>query len=252
MTEKLDTTVDALLSRPEEKTIHDIRTTSRRIQALTEILPKSIRKKTKVRTYLACARALFKTTTQIRDIDVVQSKLNRFEESPDVKQLLEEMKKTRENLLKATYKAADSLRKMGIPKFKANQISESKLSKRRKKILRKYQSILEKQMKVLLASPTLEKLHEFRKNCKMLRYTLELDSRKTDPLMTQLVRIQGSLGVVMDVQATLNSLSGLSASEALEKIIADLTEQREKANEDYLAMKSKLSSSLARLSSKRN
>ena len=75
MTDKLNSKVVAFVSIPEEETIHDVRTTTRRIQALTELLPKSVRKKGKLETYLGRSRALFKATTEIRDIDVIQSKL---------------------------------------------------------------------------------------------------------------------------------------------------------------------------------
>lgn len=251
-TEKLDSEVIAFLSKPQEETIHDVRTSTRRVQALAELLPKSIRKKSKVTVYLARARALFKATTPIRDIDIVQSRLKKFEQNPGIKQLLEQKRKARERLLKTAYKAAYSLKNTGVPRFKSSQITQSKLLKRKKKLLRKYQSVLEKQMKILLSNPSVEQLHDFRKNCKMLRYTLELDSRKRDPLLAQLVKMQGALGVVMDVQATLGALSALPASEAFGTIMAELNAEKEKANGDYLAIELKFASSLAKLSPKSN
>ena len=246
----MDSKVTDLLSKPDEETIHDVRTTTRRIQALMELLPKNIRKKSKVTVYLARASTLFKTTTPIRDIDIVQSKLKKFEQDPEVKQLLDQKKKTREELLKIAYKAANSLKKSEMPSFKISQIAQSKLSKRKKKLLRRYQSIIEKQMKILLADPTIEHLHEFRKNCKMLRYTLEVDSAKKNPLMSQLVKIQGYLGVIMDVQTTLGALSSVSR-EGLGTITEELIAEREKANGNYLAIKPKFASSLTKLSPRR-
>lgn len=244
LTEKLDSNLDTLVSKPGKETIHDIRTTTRRIQALTELLPKSIRKKAKVTTYLARSRALFKATTPIRDIDIIQSKLQTFEQYAEVKRVLEAQKERRENLFKVARKAANNLKETEAPRFKSSQISQSKLAKRKKKLTRKYQSLLARQMKILLAKPTIEQLHEFRKNCKMLRYTLEADRGKIDPLMKMLVKIQMDLGVVMDVQAVLNTILALPASEASTVVTSELNAEKEEANTDYLTIRRKLESSI--------
>lgn len=249
MSERLESKVNAFLSHADQETIHDIRTTSRRIQAYADLLPKGIRKKSKLSLYLTHVRALFKSTTPIRDIDVVESKLQKFETNPDVKQILDEKKRSREDFLKVAYKAVNNLKKVRAPRFKTYRVSESKLSKRKRKVLRRYRAVLARQLK--LASPTIEQLHEFRKNCKMLRYSLEVDSKK-NTLMSQLVKIQGDLGIAMDVHATLTALSTLPANDASSKIITVLKEEEENANADYVLSKSKLASSIAKLSFKDN
>ena len=117
MNEKLQSKISALLSKPDAETIHDIRTTSRRIQAYTDLLPKSVRKKSKVVLYITRVRTLFKATTKIRDLDIIQEKLKKFETDPEVKLILDQQK-TREDLLTAAIKIASTLKKAGAPRVK--------------------------------------------------------------------------------------------------------------------------------------
>ena len=245
MNEKLESKIYILLSKPDAETIHDIRTTSRRIQAYTDLLPKSVRRKSKVALYLTRVRTLFKATSPIRDLDIIQEKLKKFETDPEVKLILDQQK-TREDLLAVAIKIASTLKKAGAPRVKVGEIPQSRLSKRKRKILRKYESLLTRQIKV--ENPTIEHLHDLRKNCKMLRYTLEVDSKRVQ-LRPFLVKIQGDLGVIMDVQTTLTALSKLSSAISA-AITADIEVEKDNATRNFVANKPKLLSQLARMSSK--
>ena len=59
------------ITNPDEKNIHDIRTSIRRLDACYKTLPKKIRNKKQVKTYVDKSRDLFKINSQIRDFDVI-------------------------------------------------------------------------------------------------------------------------------------------------------------------------------------
>ncbi|MDG6923929.1 MAG: CHAD domain-containing protein, partial [Nitrososphaerota archaeon] len=198
-----------------EKVVHDLRTTTRRIEASLKLLPKDLRRSQAISRYLGHSKSLFKATSQIRDIDIIRVTLREFETIPEVSDLLKKNEEKRQHLLIACTRSARRFQNTKIPKIKTNMISESKLTKRKKKLVKRLVENLQVQSSVMLANPTLEELHEFRKNCKMLRYIVEIYlSKKEKRLLVTLKKLQTLLGSMMDAQATLQFLSQ-SSSEAI-------------------------------------
>src|SRR5215510_2223809 len=58
--------------------IHDLRVTVRRIQVMHKLLPKKIRLSSKQRRYQSALRGLLKSTSEIRDLDILQEALEQF------------------------------------------------------------------------------------------------------------------------------------------------------------------------------
>ncbi|MGA2874235.1 MAG: CHAD domain-containing protein [Nitrososphaerales archaeon] len=234
-TDKLDSRLKSFLTRPDLKNVHDVRTSIRRIEASFNLLPKNIRKKKIVSNYLTRTKSLFKSTSPIRDIDIAEGKLRKFETTAGIPDLLKRNEERRAQLLGAAMKVAGTLEKTPIPRIKPSLISESKLSKRRKKIEKKFEDILHDQIAVVLANPKPDALHEFRKNCKMLRYTLELDSnKKKRRLETTLEYLQTTLGNVLDDYTTLGYLAPLGDKAA--PIISELNMARDKDYTKFVAI----------------
>ena len=228
-TDKLDSKLKTFLAKPNVKNVHDVRTSIRRVEASFRLLPKNIRKKPNVSSYLTRTRILFKATSPIRDIDIAEGKLKKFETIAGILDLLKRNEEKRAQLLSVAMKAAGTLGKTPRPNIKPSQISESKLSRRRKKIERKFEDSLHDQIAVVLSNPKPEKLHEFRKNCKMLRYSLELDSnRKKKKLVATLEQLQTTLGSVLDDYMTLRFLSDSSLGDAAAPIVSELNAAKDK------------------------
>lgn len=126
-------------------------------------------------------------------------------------------------------KSARSLERTPVPQIKASQISESKLARRRKKIERKFEDYLDHKVAIMLSNPTPEQLHDFRKNCKMLRYALEIDSnKKKEKLEATLEDIQTILGSVMDDYTTLRYLSESSIGEVVAPLVDELNAAKDR------------------------
>ncbi len=248
-TVRLDSRLKAFLARPNVKNVHDVRTSIRRIEASFNLLPKNIRKKQTVSNYLTRTKSLFRATSPIRDIDIADGKLRKFETIGGISDLLKRNEEKRMQLLSVAIKAAGTLDKTPKPRIKPSQISESKLSKRRKKIERKFEESLHDQMAVVLSNPKPEELHEFRKNCKMLRYSLELDSNKKKKLEATLEYLQTTLGNVLDDYMTLGYLSSLG--EVASPIVSELNTAKDKDYAKFVAaLKRKFGAKVAKSPSK--
>lgn len=237
LTDKVESRVKALIAKPTPNNIHDIRTSIRRIEASFNLLPKNVRKTKSVSAYLARAKSLFKTTSSIRDIDIVALHLKKYETITWIQELLKKNEHKRSQLLVAATRSARLFEKTPAPNVKASQISESKLAKRRKKLEKKFEKILRDQTSTMLFSPKPEQLHEFRKSCKMLRYTLEFESnKKRKKPLASLENLQTILGSMMDGYITLEHLSQASLGEAASQIIDQLNAAKDKDYAKFAAI----------------
>ena len=124
--------LDEYLASPDEKNIHDIRTSIRRLDACYKSLPKKIRNKKKVRTYVDKSRELFKINSQIRDFDVITDLIrkNNPENGNGNKMDLTKFENRRASKLKEAKAVAVGLRKLSVPKVDRVSITAGKLTKR--------------------------------------------------------------------------------------------------------------------------
>lgn len=207
-TDRFNSRLKAFIASQNVKNVHDIRTLIRRIEVSFSLLPKNIRKKQTIAYYLTRSKSLFKLTSTIRDIDIVEGKIKKFQTFPGIPDILSRNAEKRKRLLSAALKSARALERTPSQRIKASQISESKLARRRKKIERRFEDYLDGKAATMLSNPSPEQIHDFRKNCKMLRYAIEIDSsKKKEKLETILEDIQTILGSVMDDYTTLRYLS---------------------------------------------
>jgi CHAD domain-containing protein len=111
---------------------------------------------------------------------------------------------------------AVELRKLSIPKLDTNVInkSEKKLKKRFNSVVGEFANSIEKNYPVVLSSPKrLTELHQMRKDCKKLRYLLELlpvgtngknkGKAKVSQLIEELEKVQDILGTIHDYDTTI-------------------------------------------------
>ena len=229
--ERLGSKINSLISDPSVENLHDTRTTIRRVQALTRLLPKNLRRKGKATRFLASSKKVFKATSQIRDIDITEVKLKQFETYTGFPEFFGNLKEKRASLLRSATKSFQGFKGTTIPGFKVRQISDSKLSKRENKVIGRHQVQLKSKVPIILGNPTEEQLHDFRKNCKMLRYTLEVDSRKNKESLALLKKLQDILGSLLDNNTTLRYLSDSSLRDSAKPIVEKLKSENEAARD---------------------
>src|SRR6185503_17358507 len=133
-----------------------------------------------------------------------------------ISNLLKSLETVRNRELTESKTLAVELRKLSVPKLGDNNIniSEKKLKKRFNNVVGKFANSIEKNYPVVLSSPKrLTELHEMRKDCKKLRYLLELlpigtngkdeDKDKVSQLIEELERVQDMLGTIHDYDTTI-------------------------------------------------
>jgi len=219
--QRVNNKLDDYLKAPNEEHIHDIRTSIRRLRASYQSLPKSIRNKKKIKKFVAKSKELFSINSKVRDYDIIFEMLSEYmssEKAPKHEQqqlsqssraisnLLKSLETVRNRELTESKTLAVELRKLSVPKLGDNNIniSEKKLKKRFNNVVGKLANTIEKNYPVVLSSSKrLIELHEMRKDCKKLRYLLELlpidrdiknqDKDKVSQLIDELEKVQDML-----------------------------------------------------------
>jgi CHAD domain-containing protein len=197
--------LDSYLADPSEENVHDVRTSIRRLEAAYSILPKKIRQKRKIDRFVASHRKFFKANSKIRDYDIIRQKLDSMPlATEEIKNLLQNMKSRKLRLAKKRAKQASKLK---FPKSVPDTTLQPKLEKRFRKLtirlVEKIQSLIPV---VVKSEQNVDELHELRKDCKKLRYLMELIPESSG-FVGNLKQMQDLLGNIHDSDITIEFLS---------------------------------------------
>jgi CHAD domain-containing protein len=208
-----------------EINIHDIRTAVRRLDASYKSLPKKLRRNNRISRYMNTSKQLFKLNSQIRDYDIIGEKLQKYSSDPMYNKLSNLLKKRREPKLASARKVALSLRDVRRPQIDESDLPPNKLEARFNKVVASLVEDIELSLPVVLTNPDkIKELHELRKDCKKLRYLLELiphqDSNSSNnkdvndkdihSMITTLEDIQDILGSIHDNDTAISFLKQVS------------------------------------------
>ena len=237
-TKRVDKRVSDYLAHSNEANIHDIRTAIRRVDASFRSLPKKISKKGKIYDYASLSKQLFKINSQVRDYDIIYGKLEKYSSEPVYTKLTEALKKRRDAKLRKARKIAMLLRKLPSPKINEDDISNKKLQKRFTKVISKFSDRIELNFPVVLTNADkIRELHEMRKDCKKLRYMLEIlpnQDYEIAKTITELEEVQDMLGVIHDDDITISYLRRLRQPEKVHHILEGVIPERNKKYEEFV------------------
>ena len=150
--------------------------------------------------YATISKQLFKINSQIRDYDIIYEKLEKYSSEPIYTELTDSLKKRRAVKLRKARNIALSLRKLTLPKINDDDIPDKKLQQTFNKVVSKFSDRIELNLPVQNISKT-RQLQEMRKDCKKLRYILELlpnQSNEIAKTITELEEMQDMLGSIHD------------------------------------------------------
>ena len=264
--QRVNNKLDDYLKAPNEEHIHDIRTSIRRLRASYQSLPKSIRNKKKIKKFVAKSKELFSINSKVRDYDIIFEMLSEYmsskmapkheqqqlsQSSRAISNLLKSLETVRNRELTESKTLAVELRKLSVPKLGDNniKISEKKLKKRFNNVVGKLANTIEKNYPVVLSSSKrLIELHEMRKDCKKLRYLLELlpidadrknqNKDKVSQLIDELEKVQDMLGTIHDYDTTIayikKHVKNHSKYRSLDNIVKYVYEDRQKKFEQFI------------------
>jgi CHAD domain-containing protein len=133
------------------------------------------------------------------------------------------------------------LRKLSLPKVKKKSVPKAKLTKRFNKLISKLGGRIQLNLPLVTTDPDkVAELHELRKDCKKLRYLLELVSHDNSSgniiskMEEELQNMQDLLGAIHDCDATVVYLKRQKRQKTNE-IIEDIVQERKKRYEKFLA-----------------
>jgi CHAD domain-containing protein len=229
---------DHYINDPNEKNIHDIRTSIRRFNASVSTLPRKYREEPLLLEYSKIANKLFKLNSEIRDSDIILIKLEKFSSSPKRNMVTDTLKQSRQAKLENAKTIAQTLKNLNSNMINGIGVTESELQKRYSKILSKLISRIDDAFPIVLTNPLkLEELHELRKDCKKIRYMLELvekDDKNAASLIRILEKVQDILGSIHDSDATIIYLRSFAPNQEIQDVINKETKQRELGYEKFL------------------
>lgn len=203
------------LKNPNDKNIHDLRKSIRRLDSAYYSLPKEFRKNKPLKNYVNHSKDLFKSNSQVRDYDIFLEKINSHNSSKNnnkndndndnnLKNQIEQNKKTQ---LESAKKIAQDLDLYDFPQIGTALISDRNIQKRFNKVSDRFNDKIKKELNIVIQDKNkIKKLHELRKDCKKLRYLLELISdqdKDIEKTVKQLDDIQDILGEIHDCDTTI-------------------------------------------------
>jgi CHAD domain-containing protein len=188
----------------DAESIHDLRTSIRRLQAAYSVVPADSRSRDSG-VYLNDIRQLFRLNSKIRDSDVIKQKLS--QQLPQDHPMLDELDEIRQRELKLAQQQAIELAKLPLPILSAGSSTDSR--QRERKIRRRALRIIARQTLVITQPQQSEELHELRKDIKKLFYLLELGKPVLGRSRIEyLKRVQRKAGAIRDCDIILTFLSG--------------------------------------------
>ncbi|MGD1835747.1 MAG: CHAD domain-containing protein [Nitrososphaeraceae archaeon] len=226
------------LKNPNEKNIHDVRKSIRRADSAYMILSKKYRKKKSFIKYINTSKKFFKVNSKIRDYDIYLEKIQKYtsivNSNNNIKPII---LKYRNSELENAIVVAKKLKQLKCPQIqikKDNKKLNKQIDNQFKKMSNKFEQIIEDNMPLVITDDKrIKELHEVRKDCKKLRYILELklnDNEKNEELselINNLENIQDSLGKIHDCDATISFFKKLKPQTKVhEQIIYNETQNR--------------------------
>lgn len=206
------------LSNPGEDQIHNLRTSTRRMEATYDALPRSS-KTPETRQFMSMAKSLFKKNSRLRDCDVMTSMLLKFgiqKDSAPIRDL--EAKKTRG--LEVALADAKKLSKLEVPETLF--VTAKKAARRHRRSIRSLLGDVRAMFPVIAGDASrVEELHSMRKKIKRLRYLFEDEQPDSSiaRLLEDIRPIQEVMGSIHDYDITmqyiLDNPEYFSRSEAL-------------------------------------
>ena len=232
--------VNKYLKDPNAKQIHDVRTAIRRLDATFLILPKKYRNGSPLSEYVLKCKEFFKVNSEIRDYDIIYSKLQKYPSNAQRDSVIETLRATRDASLEHAKSIAGSLKSTDTSKIIDRiGVTEKDLQKRFDKILARLISNIESTFPIVLTdSLKIEELHDLRISCKKLRYLLELlldENQGALKTSKTLQKLQDILGAIHDYDFTTDYLSSLGqSSKEIQEIINSENEERRLKFDEFL------------------
>ena len=221
LTEKVSRCLRDYLGQPGTTQTQGLRASVRRLDAAIKVLPRRTRKSKGLKRCHERCRDLLRETSRIRDIDIIAARVAERSSDPTVSLILSNLKEEREEFVDNSTKAAWNLLEHHPPKIGRRDIP--RFARRVETVLQELDAEITSELHACVTDETkVEELHSLRKDCKRLRYTLELlpSLGQRAPLIGLLRSWQDVLGEIRDIDVIVDYLSKAKQTRAVRSIIA--------------------------------
>jgi CHAD domain-containing protein len=200
---RVDNRVNDYIKDSNENNIYDIRTAIRRLDASFRSSPKKLRKKNKIYKFVKTSKRLFKINSKIRDYDIICKKLEKYSSDPIYRKATESLKRRRKTKLASARKISVSLKHLPRPNINEKDIPPKRLEMRFNHVVCRLHERIDLDLPVVLTNANrINEIHEMRKDCKRLRYLLEVlpdqNDKEIHKMIAELEDIQDLLGSIHD------------------------------------------------------
>ncbi|HYB04955.1 MAG TPA: CHAD domain-containing protein [Nitrososphaerales archaeon] len=221
--------LEKIRDNPSIDNVHDLRTSIRRWEAVVDLFPKNVRKSKKMKRYLSAAGELFRSTTPVRDLDVVSQNISHYSGRQN-SSVISTINHDRALLVSNALHFSESLAKIDPPKIRKRNLSSKAIAKRQDRLVKRLVAKLREELPVVLGDyRKIKELHDMRKECKKLRYILELfPSDRYEDLALLMKDWQTILGSIRDIDVTQQFAEEKGLTEDLEDILTKLRISRDK------------------------
>lgn len=215
-TEKAERNVEQFLIDSNEENVHDLRVAIRRLDSSFRLFPKSIRKDSEISDYRSQYKKLFSINSKVRDTDIISSKLEKYPATrislDTVNELKEGLKEDKLEKLQKAREIALSVYNLKSLQIDKGDIPEKKLQQRFQKVINRFATSIDQLLPIVISDMgKVKELHELRKDCKKMRYTLEVpadanNNKEISSLVEYLEGLQDILGSIHDSDIMLQHL----------------------------------------------
>lgn len=159
-------------------------------------------------------KKLMKVNATVRDWDIVLSKLSTHRKDGAYDHLIENLRKTRKSNLEEAHELALAIQKSAGLRVRARDLSNSSLQKRYDKVVRKMAAKISNELPLVREDASkIRELHVVRRDCKQLRYLLEMSGSIEPPKPLVALRSwQDLLGTIRDSDVMIEYLTRLKES----------------------------------------
>jgi len=191
-----------LPTRPSPGTIHNLRVSARRFQAIASLLPKKTRRSKEYRRFDLAVKSLLKVTSQTRDFDILADTLGPYTDALP-SELLGFVRNERSDAATLALPAMNALSNLSPPSIRPRDVDGKRLSRRLQRRIDGRSRVVEQLLRVVVNDESkVQELHALRIEGKKLRYLLELTDEPR-PALSVISKWQDSLGRLHDLDVAM-------------------------------------------------
>ncbi len=221
LVDRVNRTLRDYLGDPGSSQTQDLRASVRRLDAAIRLLPKSTRREKAVDRCHERCKELLRETSRIRDIDILLHRIAERSADSTVRLIIDNLREERGEFVDRSVRAAWKLFERHPPKLGKKDLP--RFARRIETVMLRLDEEIGCELRASLADESnVNELHSLRKDCKRLRYTLELLHSAEDrpQLISLLRRWQDILGEIRDMDVRMDYLSRAKPTAGVRSILA--------------------------------